>query len=834
MRKNILQQIVFSVLLIISSYSNQINAQCNYYKSNNTVSVWDWRQAFYTDMYVYGKSNPYSPGNAGVPCPFIPPSGGSQQPNLSKFYVQYAKSNSLTSVDCQPDDGWELLAKEFGSATTPVNTPFFCLYNRYTGIVRAFFFSVQIPTAPQSGSMIRMQHITNGLPIPRESGIFSHLYPVTETIQNFVKGSVMTTPNIYVNQEALWLYADFQMAYDPCVCYYQTRVQFEYYTVQQMSITLNASINGYFDQVIGTTSSGIQSKENAFDGLNKLIKSGLKSYESWESTVNDIEKFAKKHEIELQHKILGGITNVKSLLTTLPYLGAAFSVMEFFQGMNNQGGSGGNSSPLQFQANLQFNGTGNLTQNNLFSVPVYWTPGSNQTAHTEKTIYDNPLGVLSFLKPFTVDYVDYGNTATTPHSSGGVVYAPIRQYKISNEIIKYALNPSALMDVVDIKAALVIKYKPIPSQMFDLWFNSYNQYGDFFPRPVGFAKTLNFTDKVESVGLETDQYLYNDKRDTVIISLRTPYMPLSCFKEASIFIHRDFDPNIDYRPAIHFGNDFYELQAKVIVKLKPKPKLNSNNELVPNSNKEVVFLLTYTINEESSVLNDGNQTHHWESTDGQFPTFNPSSSYQPTLPAPFAFSKLDQSIYNAPLVADLAVLRNLTIGPNVNISGVSLITAGNEIVVTGETIINQDVTLQISLPNVDCITDINSLNYKEDELNAFCNYSDYNNHTFSKTNLLKDDKISVNKEIDEIKLVAVNPFENNIKIFYNLNSDDNIRFDLINLNGEEYSLQSSTFKVAGLHSEEYTIDQNLPNGLYFLRLSCNAGVKYVKVIKISE
>jgi hypothetical protein len=66
--------------------------------------------------------------------PFYPPSGGSNNINLQIFYNQYTDANNISSVDCQPVDGWELLAKEFGTALVPVNTPFFALYNRYTPV----------------------------------------------------------------------------------------------------------------------------------------------------------------------------------------------------------------------------------------------------------------------------------------------------------------------------------------------------------------------------------------------------------------------------------------------------------------------------------------------------------------------------------------------------------------------------------------------------------------------------------------------------------------------------------------------------------------------------
>ena len=303
--KNILSTICFSILCL-----QQINAQCDYNKSTNTISVWDWRLESYTDMYVIGEPNVpfYSiPGaipGSGVPSPFIAPSGGSTNTNLQKFYNQYAQSNSMATVDCDPNDGWELLAKEFGTALVPVNTPFFALYNRYTGMVRAFFLMAQQPTTTQNGAIVKMYHKVVPGGDDRETAIFSHLYPITKPVENFVKGSVMASPNYYVSQQGYWLYADFPMAYDPCVCNFTSKIVFEIETTQQMSIVLNGTILGYFSQVIASTPGNVSDKDNIFDIAGNIIKSGNKSYDSWSKSITEIEKFAKKQHIDLQNQIL--------------------------------------------------------------------------------------------------------------------------------------------------------------------------------------------------------------------------------------------------------------------------------------------------------------------------------------------------------------------------------------------------------------------------------------------------------------------------------------------------------------------------------------------------
>lgn len=785
--------------------------QCNYQQSSNTVSIWDWRQEYYTDMYVIGENNPYSNGGFGVPNPFTPPTTGGTNVNLDKFYTQYATTNSIGSVDCQPDDGWELLAKEFGSAQSPVNTPFFCLYNRHTGIVRAFFLMVQTPSSTQNGAIVKMQHVLNAQ--SAQSAIFSHLFPITNPVENFIKGGIMASPNYYVSQKGYWMYGDFPMAYDPCVCYYQSKIIFEIETSQQMSITLDADINGYFNQIIASTGGNVSNKENIFDVAGNIFRSGNKSYDSWKKSVDEIDKFANKQEIDLRNQILFGTVNMRNLLTTIPYLGAAFGVLDYFQSLNQSS----KASPMNFGANLQFTGNGNIMQRNSYGTFTYWTPGSNQSAQTEKTIYDNPLGVVSFLKPITVDYVDYYNRA-----NGGLIFPPIRQYKIA-EAVKYALNPSANIEVTDIQASLVIKYRPMPIRVFDRHLNTGGGYGVFFPRPVGFAYTPNFMDKVASVGMETEMFAYNTKRDSVMVSIRTPYVPLSCFENVSIFLHRQLD-NSEADPD---NNTYLGMAVKFIIKGRVKGPTGEA------TGKEVVFLQTYFITEQRSSFDDGGNSHRWEEGDGQFPTFNSQNGNAPAMDAPFALAEIDKTIANTSVSNGSSVMRSLILGANLSVSSSSPIEfrAGHEIIVDQQTYIGEETTLTIGLPNVNCSFDIEAMRFTEPEINDFCTSTAYKEHFLTKRG--EEEQSTTKEQLSEADpFVALNPFTTTLDFSYNLKENSHVVVRLISISGSEVYRNDLAYQVAGAHRE--TLDVSgviLPVGLYILEIQTPNNVIRKKLIK---
>jgi hypothetical protein len=814
---------ILAPVLLLSFIAIEASGQCDYNKSNNTISVWDWRQEFYQNMYVIGEPNqPYysipgaTPGT-GVPSPFIPPTGGSTNINLQRFYNQYAQTNSLASVDCQPDDGWELLAKEFGTALVPVNTPFFALYNRYTGIVRAFFLMAQDPQTTQNGALVKLYHQVRQGQQDRETGILSHLFPVTNTIENFIKGGKMTSPNYYVSQRGYWLFADFPIAYDPCVCNFDSKVIFEIQTTQNMNITLNGDIVGYFTQSIANTPGNVNSKENIFNVAGNVVKSGNKSFESWAKAVAEIEKFAVKQDIDLQNQILVGTTNMKNLLSTVPYLGAAFGVMDYFQSLDK---GSGNASPMQFGANLKFQGNGSITQTNSFGNYTYWTPGSNQNIQTEKTIYDNPLGVVSFLKPIRVEFVDYYNRA----NDAGISYSPIRQYKIA-EPVKFALNPSSGLEIIEIQASLVMRYKPISKHIFNFFLDNSAKYGNFFTRPVGFLNTPKFIDKVKSVGLETEMLSYNTNNDSVLVSIRTPYVPLSCFDNTSVFLHRK---SIDESNP-HILDSYLEFLVKFIIKAR----------VINDPEKEVVFLQTYTVEEYSSSLNDGNNSHRWEEWDenGQLPTFHSANGWNPALPAPYALAKIDEQIQNTSTSVGLSVMRNLTLGQNLSITSVSPITfkAGSQILVEQDTYIGSETTLMIGLPNVDCDYNAHPMQYSQDEINAFCSQGGiYDNHTMNKKGFEMEESVNHNINREEfIELSVVNPFANDINIFYSLIQDGLVSIKLYNITGNVIFESKLSNNTKGSYSEIIDVSYlNIPDGLYVIEFnSLESNAKRIKLLK---
>lgn len=183
--------------------------------------IFDWtRRTFLLHSNAGGlQSRP------SLPSPFFQPD------NSSVSHLQAAP-------DMQLDDGWELVRQDFGYAyqpygndmlglkqtdafgnLQPVGSPYFILYNKYTGILRVFVAIGQLEQAYNAAQMRIYQVQMNPEDIQSsllyESSDVKPLIALDEFPASVPK-LMAATP--FINEGGLWFYADFPMVYDPCTC----------------------------------------------------------------------------------------------------------------------------------------------------------------------------------------------------------------------------------------------------------------------------------------------------------------------------------------------------------------------------------------------------------------------------------------------------------------------------------------------------------------------------------------------------------------------------------------------------------------------------------------
>jgi len=169
--------LLFSLLNVLPQRKGQ-QIHCSYPNLSNfntelgsTNSIFDWTQEWYDEFYINFNGGVL---NISAQSPFH---FDNQDANINHLKLPIIKDHS-------PEDGWELLATNFGSPQpigtnqlTGVSIPSFVLYNRYESKIRSFFYIP--PGGVTEGTTFNKSQIildfNGGFGQNKESALFSHL-----------------------------------------------------------------------------------------------------------------------------------------------------------------------------------------------------------------------------------------------------------------------------------------------------------------------------------------------------------------------------------------------------------------------------------------------------------------------------------------------------------------------------------------------------------------------------------------------------------------------------------------------------------------------------------
>ncbi|MEO5569383.1 MAG: T9SS type A sorting domain-containing protein [Bacteroidia bacterium] len=86
-------------------------------------------------------------------------------------------------------------------------------------------------------------------------------------------------------------------------------------------------------------------------------------------------------------------------------------------------------------------------------------------------------------------------------------------------------------------------------------------------------------------------------------------------------------------------------------------------------------------------------------------------------------------------------------------------------------------------------------------------------------------------DVFEIKEIHPNPFKEGFTVDFNADAETNCEFDLLDLNGKIIDTQKFTARL-GFNSFHFTADNNIPKGVYYLRLTHdNISARTVRLVK---
>lgn len=155
-----------------------------------------------------------------------------------------------TNSDYYPQDGWELIKRDFGKLadgnTNPVRKPgpYMILYNKYSGKLRVIAAFPGL--AAQQAINVTLTTISATANTSKSaSAVLNFHNDIAQPMDQPSSVTQVTSPASYPGSDYNFFMADFQTAYDVCTCKFESALRVEFSTV-------NTSTAQLFGRILGT------------------------------------------------------------------------------------------------------------------------------------------------------------------------------------------------------------------------------------------------------------------------------------------------------------------------------------------------------------------------------------------------------------------------------------------------------------------------------------------------------------------------------------------------------------------------------------------------------
>jgi hypothetical protein len=829
---------------ITNSYSQcpentQTTDPNNYNNSYDLTNakLWDWMTPTY-DLYIIQNQAP-----TVMNSPFY---DLNQRPNIDHLN-DVSKPDNTPFLDYLPADGWELLYKNFGTTTQAQPTPHFLLYNKYSGIIRAFVLVANSPTSVQ-GATVSIQFNESGSTY-YETALLNNFGDETKTCEDYEIDASKSVPNEYLNPPSYsisdnWMFAEFSTMYDPCTCVLPsgkpTELRITVDLLNQANIELesfgtiseNISSNG----IVNTNTSFQPTLKNLFDAGMHLYKDGEKGYKDGTSWANDATSFFNNnhdkigpifynlfnHDDEILHVLFSAASDA------LPYVGVAFAITKSVISLVKKYSATANPSnrvqPTVKIQKLQFKTTGTLTT----SIPVtdakIALPGSPHSFtigdNAKKPVYNNVLGVFGMLKKPVIEYVEYQPYIMRDNQPSPIFqnidlcaiddytwfnimnFKPICEFKLKDPI-QYVINPESNLTIKDIKFCYVINTQ------------FRGQIPEIGPRDF----QTSYGTRISNFGYMVE--LMDDNENYVNAQISTPYLDPKCFENWTIKAF--MNQTAPFLPEI-------SIRVKVIL----EPTLPN-----PSSNVEEILLI-YTYPVTIQTANDYNNTNNRYFVDGNICAYQINDPMEQSV---YDFDWTTSSITSSPFTGSFSdipmiqVIENETLGTNTYATSTVFI-RDNAIlqnnsyfeVAAGEKIKVSSTVNPVHISNYSRLKiDIHPCFGQQDnpptddDINTFCSttyLSNFNNSNrmMSMHPILNQASGTRNNDKTGSNDIGVLPNPNNgeFSVYIRSSNSTNTILHITDLSGK--TIHTQLISIDEGVNQIYMIKPELPSGTYFIRV----------------
>lgn len=191
----------------------------------------------------------------------------------------------------------------------PSNIPYFVIYNRYRGTLRLFANVWQDNLNPSFQRIaVTMGYTEDSEYDQKITGLFRHASQIDRALNQTTEFTQMIGPRLQPVNSSDWMVAEFQMAFDPCICMKEFnglkdpgRIEFVFETIETLEIDMlsrtietenaidSALINEDFLNLSQFDSINYQPGTRMYSSLQKMLNAYQKELEMYNDSLDDYD-----------------------------------------------------------------------------------------------------------------------------------------------------------------------------------------------------------------------------------------------------------------------------------------------------------------------------------------------------------------------------------------------------------------------------------------------------------------------------------------------------------------------------------------------------------------
>ena len=294
------------------------------------------------------------------------------------------------------------------------------------------------------------------------------------------------------------------MMYDPCTCIYKSKLNILSDLIASSQITLEGGITGdiYTKDVGGKAqiqkdgSFGWKDFSGLVNGKVSTVYNGINGFvtatQGFATNIGNVDTANKKSALDNLGNFLKNNSFLKAGLNAVPWLKSAVSLIDIFTGggKTTTGPTEVKLLPLAVNLSVKLNGT--ISTVNPYHNIIFTNPGSKdaQLDPDAYPYYNEVLGVFNLIKTPVAFKTNNGGICDDNRRAYGTIYD--YKFRFDADSLFYVLNGAAGLTIQNMKAAIIVKARPIVVDTTNMTNRQLNASFPFFEGKDAIENTYKF------------------------------------------------------------------------------------------------------------------------------------------------------------------------------------------------------------------------------------------------------------------------------------------------------------------------------------------------------